>query len=292
MQMKRFLILTFLSVMIFLTSNSQRTFFLSEEWLTSINIGATTFYGDFTDKSNRFFSNTPFSKFFYQDRQAMLSYTLEKKINIYFGVKGFISYGNIKSTKESEKAYFNAHLFEYSLNGTVDFTNLFIGYDRYRDWSIYGYVGIGFTESRTWKYSMNTGKIIGTNGFGVPKKEGGKYVPMTETVVPLGLGFRYNISKQFALNAEVSLHPIRTDKLDATISNAAKMEGYGLISVGVDYNFTLPDHWQIINRNPRYNGKSTDPAIKEFNKRKHVVMKTKAYNKASKHRHKTKRRRR
>ena len=271
------------------SAKTQRTYFFTEEWNVGLGVGANTFYGDLTDKFNRFLSNTPFSKYFYQDRQAMAVFVLEKKINMYFGVRGYLSYGNIKSTKESDKQYFKAHLFEYSLSGTIDFTNLFGGYNRYRQWSIYGAIGIGFTESRTWKYDMISGKLIGTNGFGRPKHEGGKYVPMTETVLPMAVGFRYKFIPQFSMNIELALHPIRTDKLDATIADDSWWEGYGIIWLGFNYHFDLPDHWQIGNRNPRYNGRSNDPAIKAFNKRKAVVMKTKGYKKGLKRRKKMKR---
>lgn len=275
---------------------AQRTYFLSEEWSVGLNAGATTFYGDLTDKANRFFSSTPFSKYFYQDRQWMASLTLEKKINIYFGVRGNLNYGNIKSTQESVKAYFKAHLFEYSLSGTIDFTNIFMGYDRFRTWGIYGTAGIGFTESRTWKYSMTSGELIGTNGFGIPKREGGRYVPMTETVIPIGLGFNYKPFDDFSFQVELSYRPIHTDKLDATLSDKSSLEAYGMINVGATYHFALPNHWRLGSRNPRYNGRSTDPAIKAFNKRKHVIMKTKGYKRGlklkRKKRHKLKRRRR
>jgi len=292
--MKNFIIILFLFSSIALTSkiNAQRTYFFTEEWSMTGQFSASSFYGDLTDKHNRFFSNTPFSKYYYQDRQAVYGFALEKKINIYFGVRGNLSYGNVKSTKESVKQYFIAHVFEYTLSGTADFTNIFLGYDRYRVWSIYGYLGIGFTESRTWKRSMLDDAIVGTNGFGVPKRDGGKYVPMTETVLPFGLGFKYQFVKEFSVNIEMSMHPIRTDKLDATISDDSWWEGYGLITLGATYHFSLPNHWQMGYRNPRYNGKSTDPAIKAFNKKRHTIMNTRSYKRAKHKRYKPRRRRR
>jgi hypothetical protein len=265
---------------------AQRHYFFTEQWSVGLSAGFTTFNGDLTDKTNRFFSNTPFSKYFYQDRQPRAIFILEKKVNIYFGFRGHLSYGKVYSTKESVKQYFTANLFEYSLTGTLDFTNLFLGADRYRLWGIYGYAGIGFTESRTWKYDMVTGDLIGTNGFGSPKTDGGKYIPMTESVFPLGLGFNYQFNKAFSARAEFSFHSIRTDKLDATISDDSKLEGIGIISIGVNYHMQLPDHWQISNRAPRYNGKSTDPAIKSYNKRKRVIMDSKGYRKGMKNKKK------
>jgi hypothetical protein len=261
---------------------AQRTFYFTEQWAISGGIGASTFYGDLTDKSNRFFANTPFSKYFYQDRQTRAAIMLEKKINIYFGLRGEISYGKIKSTQESAKQYFTANLFEYSLSATFDFTNMLMGADRFRLWSVYGTLGVGFTESRTWKYDMLSGDLIGTNGFGSPKRQGGNYVPMTETVLPLSLGFNYSFTREFSAFVEMSYHPIRTDKLDATLSEDSKRDSYGVMMIGARYIFKLPDHWQIGNRYPRYNGKSNDPAIKSYNKRRRVVMKTKGYNRGLK----------
>lgn len=282
-----FLILIFLVVSL-TDLSSQRRYFFTEQWNLGLGIGATSFYGDLTDKTNRLLVNSPFSKYFYQDRQAMAVMTLEKKINIYFGVRGHLSYGRIKSTQENTKQYFVANLFEYSLSGTIDFTNIFFGHDRYRKWTFYGHAGIGFTESRSWKYNMMTGKLVGTNGFGSPKREGGKYIPMTETVFPFGIGGRFQLNKYFSIWAEMALHPIKTDKLDATVDKKIGVEAYGIMMVGVAYHFALPDHFQIGNRHPSYTGRSSDPALKSYNKKRRVVMQTKGYKKGLKNRKKFK----
>ena len=263
--------------------SAQRNYYFTEQWSVGLAAGATTFYGDLSNRTNGLFANTPFSKFFYQDRQAMAVLVLDKEFNIYFGVRGHVAYGKLKSTYEASKEYFKANMFEYSLAATLDFTNLFMGADRFRQWSIYGYLGIGLTESRTWKYNMLTGDLVGTNGFGKPKREGGKYVPMTETVLPMGLGFSYQFVKEFSVFVEMAYHPLYTDKLDATVIGS-KRDGYGLLMLGAKYHFTMPDHWQIGGRYPRYNGKSNDPAIKKYNKRRRVIMNTKGYKKGVKNR--------
>lgn len=262
-------IMLFVFISISLSLTGQRTYFFTEQWSMTGQISLSKFHGDLVDMNNPVFDNTPFTKFFYQDRQLVFGYTLEKKINIYYGVRGNLSYGRVKSTKESLNQYFRANVFEYTIVGTVDATNLILGYSRYRRWSIYGYLGIGFTESRTWKRDITTEQIVGTNGFGVPKHEGGRYVPMTETVIPIGLGFRYSFMKEFSANFEISMHPIKTDKLDATISKNIITEGYGLITFGATYHFVLPHSWKVMKRHPRYKGRSRDPAIKAFRRRKY-----------------------
>ncbi len=270
--------------------HSQRTYYLNEKWEASIYGSANSFYGDLSEKSNRMFNNTPFSKFYYLDRQFGGGFTLEKKINPYFGAKGNLYYSGLKGTRESKDQYFKGWVFEYSLLGTVDMSNLFMGQDRYRKWSIYGYWGLGFTESRSWKYNLTTGDLLGTNGLQKTNVEG-KFKPMTETIMPIGIGYNYKFAKKQGFFIEMSFRPINTDKLDVTISTDNFSEGFGTITFGFNTDLSMPRGMSMFQRKPRYNGKSSEPAIKAYNSKRHVIMKTKSYKKASKKRYKLKRKR-
>ncbi len=133
-------------------------------------------------------------------------------------------------------------------------------------------LGIGFNESRTWRYSTLGGNLIGTNGFREKRSIFFMRPPMTETVVPLGVGVSYNLYANMDLAVEYSYHFVNTDKLDDLISDRSGIEGYSLISAGLYVRFQTPKNWSLRRGLPSYTGKSSDPAIKAYNKRKRVVM--------------------
>lgn len=211
---------------------------MRDSWAIGLWFGATSFYGDLADFSGGL-NNTPFSKYFYRDVRTMQGVSLEKWFNSYFGLKGHMMYGQIQGTKETSSAWFESNIFNYNLSVMLDVSNLLFSVQRSRPFSIYVYTGMGLTESRTWKYSLGTKEIIGTNGFGVPKTIGGPYVPMTETIVPVGLGFKYYVSSSISLMIDASFNVINSDKLDATpnknSSYIAGLEGYNYFALGIDF---------------------------------------------------------
>lgn len=249
---KKLILGVFIS-MLFITKAAYGQWFLGNfNWAASISYNSTLFHGDLTDRTNSFVYSTPFSKYFYQDRKSGIGFNLEKSIGPYFGVRGNILYTKLISHKNSLNQHFESNLFEYSTVLTLNFTNIFWGVDRYRHVVFYGFIGLGLTESRSWKYDDQTDLLIGTNGFGSPKEPGGGYVPMTETVMPTGLGLKAVVNPNFGFYVEASLHPINTDKLDATISNIAFWEGYGAITLGMDFYFSASRFSSFKRRTPSY----------------------------------------
>jgi len=263
-----------------------QTYRLSQQWKIGAYIGATKFYGDLTDNSNSILNNTPFSSYFYQDRKVAGSFYIEKWINPYVGIRGMFFGGELKSTQESSKQYFEANYFDYSLAMSLNFSSMIWGPDNNRNLSIYGFGGIGLSESRTWKYDMNTGKIIATNGFGDPNHEGGARKPMTEMVFPVGLGISLFASNPLSVNIEGHLHYVTTNKLDATPVDGTTFETVGFISIGLVYSFNISGLRFGGGNYRTFEGRSNDPALREFNKRKRVVMQTKMSRKAMKKRKK------
>ena len=218
-------------------SNSTHTY---ENWAFGFHFGVTSFFGDLSDVSGGLRS-TPFSKYFYQDLRTMGGISLKKWFTPHIGVRGYMGYGKLQGTKESSNAWFEANVFNYHIEAIADLTNIFFGVDRRRPFSISAFVGIGFTESRTWKYSMTDGSLIGTNGFGKPLKPGGDYIPMTETIVPTGIIANFFVSNKISLYVEGSFHPINSDKLDATPNEnpsfVTSLEGYNYFGVGMEIWF-------------------------------------------------------
>ncbi len=261
---------------------SQHYIGISDSWKISGFIGTSNFHGDITDNTNSFINNTPFSKYFYQDRKMGGGIYVDKMFGNVMGVRGVLMFSDMKSSKESDKIYFTGNTFEYSIAAYSNLSNLFFGYSRRRNWDVYVFLGIGYSETRSTAYSMTTGAVVGSTGY-KKSNDGNRFLRMTEVVVPVGLGASYKFSKIAYVFVEVTRHFVNTNKLDAYPVEGTAIESLGLLNIGLSYNFALPSHWQIY-RTPRYNGKSPDPAIRAFNKRKHVVMKTKANKKALKRR--------
>jgi len=272
-----FVLLTMLAIN---NVNGQSTYQFGDKWTINGYVGTTKFYGDVSDKTNSIFSNSPFSKFFYQDRRFGAGIYLDKKINSYVGVRGTLLYAVLKSTKESEKIYFEGDTYEYSLSAVFDLTNIFLGIDKYRNWNVYAFIGIGFTETLSDLYDLNTGVHLLPSGD-IDSAFTGNNTRMTETTMPIGIGINYEIERNTKVFFEFTRHIVHTNKLDAYPVEGTNFESFGLINIGMSYDFSLPSHWGF-GGNPRYNGKSSDPSIKAFNKKKRVVMKTKANKKARK----------
>ncbi|MCK5846819.1 MAG: outer membrane beta-barrel protein [Bacteroidales bacterium] len=264
---------------------SQSHYRFQDHWNTSFFVGTTNFSGDVSDNANSFKDNNPFSKYFYQDRRFGLGIYLDKMFNPYFGMRGLFMYASMKSTKESEKIYFTGNLFEYSLSGVFDLTNTFLGIDKRREYQVYAFLGLGLTETKSELFNLVNDTLINREGYTV-EKEGRGAKRLTELVMPIGIGARYIINKSFSVFGEFTTHIVFSNKIDAYPVEGTVTERLGMINVGVTYYFRLPSHWSFGRGNIRYNGKSSDPSIRAFNKRKRVVMQTKAHKKAMKKRKK------
>jgi hypothetical protein len=228
------------------------------DWAFGFYFGGTSFFGDI--KTDAGINSTPFTKYFYDDMRMMYGISLDKWFGPYIGVTGNIQYGKIQGSKETSNAWFEANLFEYNLSLSLNLSNIFLDLSRRRNWMAYSSIGIGSTESRSWKYRISDDVLIGTNGFGKPKEKGGKFVPMTETVIPVALGVKFFVGGNVSINIAGSFHIINSDKLDATpndnTSTIAAVEGYTFYRVGVQYWFGGNGH-HVTNhykRKARYNG--------------------------------------
>ena len=229
------------------------------DWAIGVHFGGTSFFGDLRSASGGL-NSTPFSKYFYKDMRLMGGFSLEKWFGAYMGMDASIQYGKLQGTKETSDAWFETNILEYNMSVTANLSNIFMGVSRRRHWMVYTSIGMGMTESRTWKYQISSNKLIGTNGFGKPRKEGGAFKPMTETIIPFALGGKLFIGSNLSINIEGSFHTIYSDKLDATPNDnssfIAGIEGYTYYSIGMQYWFGL-NGYHISNQyrgRSRYNG--------------------------------------
>lgn len=263
-----------------LSQGTSKTFF--RDWEVSANIGMTSFYGDITDKKNRLFTNTPFHRYFYEDRGLGYGFMLEKNMNNSLTLRGSFIHGKIVSHSSAEQLYFDAVFNEYYLGASYDISNMIWGEARNQDWEFYGFLGIGFTDYRSWLYDMKTDELVDRTGYGAERWLDGKRQMATETTIPFGIGFSYMILDGVSLSIETGIHGLNTDILDSYKSDDASVEGFGYTSLAFSYNFNVPS----LRGYRSYRGRSSDPAIKKYNKRKRVIMRTKAQRKASRKRYK------
>ncbi len=210
------------------------------DFALGFHVGGTAFFGDLRTNSDGIYS-TPFSKYFYDDMRFMGGVVMDKWFGPKFGISGTAQYGELQGTKAYLNQYFVTKILEYNITFKFNLSNIIFGVSQRRNWLWYTGIGMGMTESRTWKYTISDDRLVGTNGFGHPKKEGGPYQPMTETVAIWDMGFKFFIGGNMSINVEGSFHPINTNKLDATKNENSNfirsLEGYTYWNIGLEYWF-------------------------------------------------------
>jgi hypothetical protein len=241
-----------------------------EHWYIGLNLGTSKFYGDISGKNSGFSNSNPFSGDFYNDRGFMYGLMLTKRFNGIFWTRLNLLTTTLGSENESLNLYFKSDLIEMSLSGIVSISEMMGGHDPDRLLNVYAFAGVGMVSYRAWKRQMETDSLIETEGTGRRKA--------ANMVFPFGLGVDYRVTPQFTISGEFTLRHLQTDRVDAHGGDRGMNEGYGYINLGLHYQFDMPEG--LFRRNSRYNGKSTDPAIRAYNKDKATVMKTKAYRQA------------
>lgn len=241
-----------------------------EHWYIGLNLGTSSFYGDISERSGAFSNINPFSGNFYQDRDFMFGLMLTKKINGVFWTRLNLLAGTMDASNSTGNLYFKSDVVEFTGIGMLSLTEIFLGEDITRPVNAYAFVGGGIVSYRSWKRMIDTDSLIDMEGTGKRKA--------VNFVLPVGLGVDYRVTDQFTLTGEFSIRRLGTDRLDAHSKDGSYREGYGLISLGLHYQFEMPE--AIMKRNIRHTGKSTDPAIRAYNKKKAAVMKTKGYKQA------------
>jgi opacity protein-like surface antigen len=235
-----------------------------EHWYIGLNLGSSNFYGDISGR------NHAFNGSFTGNRSFMYGITLTKRFNGVFWSRLNLLTGTIKSVNESMNLQFKSDAVEFSGLAMLSITEMLMGADQDRMFNIYAFVGPGLSNYRSWKREIDTDSLIETEGAGKAKT--------TSFIIPMGLGLDYRVTDQFTMTAEFSLRNIRSDRMDAHSQSDPIQEGYGNINLGFHYQFDMPE---VLVRRGKYNGKSTDPSIRAYNKKKATVMKTKAYKKAN-----------
>jgi tetratricopeptide (TPR) repeat protein len=182
-----------------------------------------------------------------------------------FGVRAQGSFGNIYGKRPSTwedtwwlveatgiddaDVWYRAKLFDYTLQLTVNFSNLISGYNPDRLIDIYGIGGIGQVQWASEAFNGATGAQIRQNGVESDPNPGG---PGTEdgfgdrTMVmewPAGLGVAFHVSPKWEINLESELRFVDSDRLDnfANGNMPIYRDMYSYTNLGVTYKFVSGD---------------------------------------------------
>jgi len=195
-------------------------------WSVNLNVGPNLFYGDLN-----VYDYYPVMKY---NNMWKLGYglVLTRQFSPVFGVRGQLLNGELSGTKRTINRYSDMDIFEYNLNGTVNFSNLIWHYKPERKLTVYGFVGIGMANWETRLYRLSDDVRVGGNG----QDGAGPGKRTTEAVIPAGLGLDYSINEKWGINLEGSYRVVNSDKLDATEGDY-KYDAYSYNSLGVTYKF-------------------------------------------------------
>lgn len=196
-----------------------------DNWQVNVNVGTNLFFGDIQQ-----YRRAPYK----EDWRVAYGLILRKQLSPVIGLGFQLLNGQLHGTRFNYAGgdkMFDAKVFEYNFNGTLNFSNLFAGYNPSRTFSIYGVAGIGFSNWASDLKDYHTGKIIKSSGY--TGKGPGKRT--TEIVVPFGLGMNLDFNDNFGLNIESTLRPVNSDLLD-TWQSGFKYDIYNYTSLGLYYN--------------------------------------------------------
>lgn len=152
------------------------------------------------------------------------------------GLRGQLLYAGIGAESAAKNAYMEGDLFEYNLNATLSFVNLFSSYKPERKFDFYGFAGIGQFHARTNTYDLTTDAPVGSGYyprvgyFGVGLDNRGLFM-----AIPYGAGISYAFSEKWGLTLETANRYTGADELDSHV--AGDYDQYGLTTLGLTYRF-------------------------------------------------------
>lgn len=194
-------------------------------WSVSASFGSMIFYGDLM--------NYDFYPAFDEFKWGQ-SISLNKQITSVFGIQGQFLMGKLYGYKEN-KRYFNANIYEYGINTTINLTNLLARNIKNKKINVYALLGIGLVDFRTYKRELGSDKFLQDYGY---DEDGETKIKMTtETVIPIGGGIKYKINNKLDVCLEATLRNVYSDKLDADVKTNSAKDKYGYTSIGITYKF-------------------------------------------------------
>lgn len=207
------------------TAAPKATSSFSPYWFINGHLGFNQFYGDLNE--DYFFQNPVQWKF------AGGIY-LGRQFSPLLGLRGELLYAGLSAESDVENMYMVGDLYEYNINATLSFINLFSSYNPERKFDLYGFAGIGQFHARTNTRDISTDQRLGVGYYG---RVGyfGKGIDNRGLflAIPYGLGISYSIAEKWDLTFESSLRYTGADELDSYVAN--KYDQYGPTTFGVTY---------------------------------------------------------
>ncbi len=225
-----FFAIVFLSFPYFASSQDVSSKSLLDNWSLNINGGASLFWGDIRQYKY-------YPVYHYEtERNVSFGIILSKQLSSTFELRGQFFTGKLSGTSRgSVNRYFQAEFSEFNLNTTINFSRLIAGINPYRKLSFYGIAGFGFVNYRSQKKILGINTVVNSIGYsnnGTVKED-----MESVTAIPVGLGFKYQISKRFEVNLEHTFSFAATDLIDLT--EAGSNDALSYTSLGLTYKFNL-----------------------------------------------------
>lgn len=158
--------------------------------------------------------------------------TLNKQFSSVLGVQGMLQKGSVGGMRTKVNAHFNASFLSYGVNVKINLLPIFYPKLKAPKFALYAIAGIGLCDFKTHENKISDNSLIMSYGYGEFGQEKEK---TTETVVPLGFGLKYKLSKKFDLGLEATMNNLNTDKLDARVVTGSAKDKYGYTALTVTY---------------------------------------------------------
>ncbi len=231
-------------------------------WHVGLNVGINNFFGDISNTKNKLLISDPFTKDFYQNRNAMCQLSIGYDIFPAWNLRFNILYGNIEGKNSHLNLKFKSyHTHEFSLLNSM---NVF-AFTHIDDWQLNLHLGAGVYAFKTSLLDLESNKYIQEK----PKNFTHAFS------MPFGLGFGYNFSENWRFTFDLMYRWVANDALDAYQSDLKKFEGFSYAAIGIQYSFDLPSiHFTRARRsfkqadNYRFPAMGTDPTHKIYRQRK------------------------
>ncbi|MBU3928507.1 MAG: hypothetical protein KKB74_11935, partial [Bacteroidetes bacterium] len=203
------------------TTNFQR------HWMFNASGGTSLFFGDIKQ-----YQYMPVTNYENEWRFAG-GLQLGFQISPVFGVRAQGLNGQLAGTRRPSNLYFEANYIEFNLNSTISIRNIFFPYQDDQLWDVYLVAGIGLTNYNSELMELSTKKVLRKVGYGNGNGINGRTI---EGILIGGMGLKFRLTDQWALNLESSNRGLNSDMLDGRESGF-KYDVYNYSSLGITFKF-------------------------------------------------------
>ena len=196
-------------------------------WMFNASGGTSLFFGDIKQ-----YQYVPVTKNENEWRFAG-GLQLGFQISPVFGVRAQALNGQLAGTRRPSNLYFEANYIEFNLNSTISIRNIFFPYQDDQLWDVYLVAGIGLTNYNSELMELSTKKVLRKVGYGNGNGINGRTI---EGILIGGMGLKFRLTNQWALNLESSNRGLNSDMLDGRESGF-KYDVYNYSSLGITFKF-------------------------------------------------------